>query len=774
MTGEASPRMEKPLPVFELSRFSLHLVPAWRSHANALSMLKFGKAQVYFMEFEKALFIKPNIPFEREYQLKNPAPMFRRRFQAESWTSAKVSVCALGSGVFWINGNMVTDDLLITASSDYNKTLWFNEYDVSSFLVKGENVAAVQCGNGWYNETFKTPWNHQDASWRDNPKFVLRLDADDAPILLSDGSWKCLESTSTFFNQLRSGEHFDARLHDPYWTTLEYDDSKWNHAQEDNNPPRGSFRKYTCAPVRICAEYPSVSIIQTEASRFIFDIGQNISGYIRLKTRQKSGDVITIRYAEQLNEDKTLNLNKMAEFYPQSPFQTDIFISNGEECVWSPQFVYHGFRYVELTGVDSPDLDTVTGLFIHLDIPFRSSFECSNPYLNKLFQIGRMATLSNLQHIPTDCPTREKLGWANDAQASAEQMLMNFDTVSFFHKWMVDILDSMRVDGAIPGIIPTPGWGYEWGTGPVSSGILFEIPYKTYLYAGDDIMLKNCLPAFLRHLDYIMGRADTDGLINYGLSDWAGPFDNLDGPPTPVKFTDSLLTIKFLKIAILAATLSESVVEREKLEQDLARLCSTFINTYIQEDGTCLIHEQTAISMLIYHGIGSLPALSNQLKRSVEEHDFHHNCGMVGLRHLYYALNLCGLQEYAYKIITATGYPSYSPWIEGDATTLWETWQPGNSKNHHMYSDFMLWLMQTLVGIQPSLEMPGFRKVVISPSFLTEISACRGHHETCMGKIEVAWERIHERISLHITIPQGVTGDWQGSLLEAGDYHFHI
>lgn len=727
------------------------------------------------MEFMNAFFIKSAGPFVKEYKTENPAPMFRKKFHLKSCSSASLSICALGSGCFWLNGQKVTDDLLITAASDYQKTLWFNVYDVTALLNEGENIAAVICGNGWFNETFQTPWGHNHSPWRDHPKFILDLVVDGEAVLASDTSWKCTEKSPVIYNQLRSGEYFDARLYDKNWNTLAFDDSTWPNAVEDTNPPKGVFRRYSCEPVRACAEYGTKSIIRTEDGRTIFDIGQNISGFIRLKIRQKAGDVITIRYAEQLNTDNTLNLNGMEKFYPESPFQTDRFICNGEDFVWSPMFVYHGFRYMELTGIESPDLQMVSGIFIHLDIPFTSSFECSNGYLNKLFHIGRMATLSNLQHIPTDCPTREKLGWANDAQASTEQMLMNFDTAKFFKKWMVDIIDSMRPDGAIPGIIPTGGWGYEWGTGPVSSGILFEIPYKTYLYTGDDALLINNLPAFILHLAYIVGRADPDGLINYGLSDWAGPFDNLDGPPTPVKFTDSILYIKFLKIAVLAAKLANNNTEITNLEIELNRMTTLFKKTYLNADGTCSVHEQTAVSMLIYHEIyDSLPPLAAQLQKTVEEHDFHHNCGMVGLRHLFYALNACDLQEYAYKIITAKGYPSFSPWIEGDATTLWETWQPGSSKNHHMYSDFMLWLVNTLVGINPTLEAPGFQKVVIAPAFLQDLSFCRGHHDTKHGRISVDWERTDGTITLKITIPQGVLGNWEGQVLKAGDHFFTV
>jgi alpha-L-rhamnosidase len=354
-------------------------------------------------------------------------------------------------------------------------------------------------------------------------------------------------------------------------------------------------------------------------------------------------------------------------------------------------------------------------------------------------------------------------------------MIINFDTVRFFKKWLVDIEDSMREDGAIPGIIPTSGWGYEWGAGPVSSGVLFEIPYLIYLYTGDDECLKEYLPAFLKHLSYIKGRADESGLIGYGLCDWAGPWEPLDGAPTPVEFTDTVLYIKCLKIAILAAERAGNQQEAINLRREKERITRIFMDKYLNEDGTCKVHEQTAVAMLIYHGIyESLQPLKEQLKKTVEERDFHHNCGMVGLRHLYDALNICGLQEYAYRIITAAGYPSYSTWVEGDATTLWETWQPGNSKNHHMYSHFMAWMMKTLVGINPVLEAPGFAEVNISPVFIADLDFCRGYCDTVRGRIEVSWERNNDTIALTINIPEGVKGYWRNNVLQAGQHKFVV
>jgi alpha-L-rhamnosidase len=725
------------------------------------------------IEIEKTCFIKPNIPFADEYREENPAPMFRKKFMAKPFHSAKLFVCGLGYGYYWLNGKKVSKDLFTAPVSDYNKTLWYNVYDVSDLLREGENIVAVICGNGFFNETFKSSWSHNTAAWRDNPKFVLKLEVDGETSLVSDSSWKCCVQSPVLFNQLRSGEYFDSRLYDEKWNAMDFNDSNWDYAIEDKTPPAGIFRECLCEPIRECDEYKTKEISNTGDRRYIFDIGQNISGYIRLRIKQNSGDVITIRYAEQIKDDKTLQLNNMGAHYPECPFQTDRFICNGEEFVWSPMFVYHGFRYIELTGIDNPRPETVTGIFVHQDLKLTSGFECSDVFLNSLFRIGRMATLSNLFYMPTDCPTREKLGWANDAQASAEQMLTNFNISALFKKWMVDINDAMREDGSMPGIIPTPGWGFEWGNGPVSDGIMFEIPYKIYLFTGDKSLLCDNLPYFKRYFKYLLSKADReDGLVEFGLNDWAAPCEN---SLTPAKFINAVFYIKFLKIALLSANLSGNKEEAVEFESEIVRMSRLFKEKYMNPDGTCAVDEQTAVSMVLFHKLyDMLEPLKAQLKRLVEEKDFHHNCGMVGLRHLYTALNKCGLQEYAYKIITAKGYPSYSVWLDGDATTLWETWQPGNSKNHHMYSDFMSWMVKTLVGINATFEAPGFEKVIISPAFLSEISYCKGYCDTVRGRILVSWKRENGSITLEIDIPEGVVGEFDGKSLKTGKHKIII
>jgi alpha-L-rhamnosidase len=699
--------------------------------------------------------------------------MFRKKFKLKNFNEAKIYVCGLGYGYYYLNGRKITEDLLAAPVSDYNKTLWYNVYDVAGFLAAGENIVTVICGNGYFNETFDTAWGQNKAAWRDNPKFILKLEADGETVLVSDGTWKFNAETPVVFNQLRSGEHYDSRLYDPDVYQLDYNDGDWNYAVTDRNPPKGVFRECLCEPIRECAEYKTVNIVQTGPEKYVFDIGQNISGYIRLKVKPENGgrgDGFVIRHAEQLNTDYSLRLNGMAGeyFYPQSDFMTDRFICNGEDFAWSPMFTYHGFRYVEIDGIKNPDVNTVTGIFIHQDVKTISEFECSDETLNELFKIGGTAVYSNLFYMPTDCPTREKMGWANDAQASAEQMLTNFDMSRFFTKWHRDILDSMRGDGALPGIIPTSGWGYDWGNGPVSEGVLFEIPYRIYWHTGNETPLIESLPYFARYFEFYDSRKGPDGLTDYGLDDWAPP----EPSKVPIQLINLAVIIKCLEIAAIAAKLANDEGLQEKYIREMEKARELYKKNFMNADGTCKTNEQTAVAMAISLDVyEDINPLKIQLKNLVEARDFHHNCGMAGLPYLYRALNKCGLAGYAYKIIMAKGYPSYTRWLECGATTLWEVWQPGNSKKHHMYSDFMSWIMKTLVGI--NITKRGYDEIEIKPEFVPELDFCKGYIDSPKGRISVEWKRSGGDISLEITVPEKMTAVYQGNLLKQGKNIFN-
>lgn len=725
------------------------------------------------MLFGNSYFIKNNAEFERGFTEVNPAPLFRRKINIKAAGETVLRICCLGYGYCYINGEKVSEDRFTAPFSNYNKTLWFNEYDVTSLINEGENTFAVICGNGFYNESIPTNWKFHEAAWRDNPKFILELVIDGEVILTSDNMWKSTLESPVYFNQLRMGEYYDSNI-SKNWFIPEFDDSLWNNAVIDNTPPKGILRKCECEPIRETKVFEPVKVLKLEENRCVYDFGQNMSGYARLKVKGKKDDIIKLRYSECIDENNQPVYYGMDKYYLEEGFQTDRFTCSGEEEIWSPRFAYHGFRYIEASGTDYCDKLDISAVFVHQDISRATSFHCSDEYIERLYNCGIISSWSNMFYILTDCPTREKFGWTNDAQSSCEQVMTNFKADKFFTKWHRDIKDAMKETGELPGIIPTGGWGYHWGNGPVSDGILFEIPYRIYLHTGDGNLLKDCFEYFEKYLDYLDSRKNADGLVEFGLHDWAAPgkADLVD-----VKFINAVLIYSFLKTTAISAKLSGNGKEEYYLKK--AEEQKEFIKKmFISESGECVINEQCSVSMLIYYDVyDDIAPLKNQLKKLLEDNNYHLKCGMVGLRRLPYALDKCGLSDYFLKLLKAEEYPGYKVWMDEDATTLWEKWDinvNSDSKNHHMYSDFMSWLIKTPGGIRIDESKCGETEFVYTPVFLKELDFVEVTYNTYCGEIYASWKRENGKISIKLVKDENVKLSYNGERINSLDNVWEI
>ncbi len=698
--------------------------------------------------------------------LSAPAPLFRRRFTVKGPVErAVLSVCGLGIGYSFLNGKAVSPDLFTAPLSDYSKTLWYNRYDVTDLVTEGENVFAAVLGNGWYNEGIVSAWKVREAAWRDVPKLIFSLTVNGEIAAVSDGQCKVSHDSPFVFNQLRSGEHFDARLYDPAWNTLSFDDSLWENAAEDETPPAGVFRLCPCEPIREDTVYPAKIVKTLGEGTYLYDMGQNISGYVRLSGRQKAGTILTIRYRETVEEFSKETWEDPywpAKYFPESEYQTDVYIADGGDFTWSPRFAYHGFRYMEISGVSDASSLAVSGVFVHQAVEKRTMFETSDPFLNKLFHAGRISSLSNMFYNVTDCPTREKLGWCGDAAVSAEQMLTNFKAEDLFRKWVCDMRDAMREDGALPAIIPTAGWGFTWGNGPVTDSAFFELPYRVYLHTGDPSLLIDNLPYFKRYLAHLVNWAGESGVMDFGLPDWAPP--HVEQSTLSMDFVNKVLMTEFLRITALAARLAGED-DGAILSARAARI-REIREKYVRADGRCVFDTQTAAAMLIYYEITDDPQpLLTQLLSLLKAADFHHDCGTVGFRCLFYALSRHGLHEIAYKVLTVKGYPSFSYWFENGATSFWERWEVRFSRNHHMFSSGMGWLVQSVLGIRPDEKKPGACEFVLQPYPFEKLDFAKGSCKTVDGTVSVSWEKGG---ALTVCVDPGVKIRYKDVYLPAG------
>ena len=697
-------------------------------------------------------------PLNKEFSYDSPAPLFRRHFEVkETFISANLKICVLGLGEIYFNGEKISDELFISPFSDYKKTLWFNEYDITDKILQGQNLVAIALGNGFYNESLATGWDFDKAPWRDNPKFYFDLEikySNGIEHILSDENWLCeLQSSPYRFNEFRMGEIYDFN-YSAEWMNAAFDDSKWVNASIAENPG-GIMRKSPAPPIKEQKVYPCQELFKNQYGEWVFDFGQNMSGYVKLNTKQPKGTRLHIVYAEQLSDDFRRKDNYLAQYFYDGETQFSTVITGEKEIDWKPVFTYYGFRYVIISGFENePNQDTVNAVFVHQDVKSMGSFNCSNDFLNKLYNMSRMSTLSNLFNMPTDCPTREKLGWCNDAQASCEQMIQNFDMTDLYKKWLQDIMDAQKTDGDLPGIVPTNGWGYEWGSGPVSNGVLFEIPYRLYQYNGDKDTICDLYPTMCKYLEFLENQKyDTEtGLFAYGLPDWAGPWPENECP-TPLEFICTVLYIRFCDIALIAARLLKKKEDEIALVDKRDKAFNSFNQSYMLSDGRCRIEEQTAISLIIANGFYTeLEPLKQQLINAIQKYDFHFHVGMLGIQYILPALDICNLNEAGYKLLTASGYPSYRIWVDDGATTLHEMFGNTMSCNHHMYSCVVAWFHNCILGIR---FQSGSNELVIKPAFLKELTFASGNYTTNYGTVSVSWKKISAtEIELYAEIPE--------------------
>lgn len=727
-------------------------------------------SELHPMPFENAVYIKAQEK-PSEFSLYDPIPLFRKEFVVtEEIKSAEIFVQSPGFACYYINGQSITKDIFISPLSNYSKCLWYNTYDVTELLRQGKNTIGVMTGNGFLNEPFDSAWDYQDSPWRDAPQFLLCLKINGEPVLITDDSWKTSrERSPIIFSHLRSGEYYDARKADDAWLYTGYDDSDWDQVFCRPVPAGAALRPVACQPVREVEVVKPVSIQQTPAG-YLVDFGVTMSGYMEITVQESRGQEILFRYTEELDEKLQPKYNEMDDprFYPESPFHLNKLIASGGVDTFKPKFCYHGFRYVLIEGLTkAPDPSLICAYFTHQDVARKADFRSGNPVINYIYQAGIRSTYSNLFWSLTDCPTREKLGWTNDASATAEQILINFDIKPLFMKWFEDLKLDMRENGELPGIIPSNGWGDNWG--PVCDNLLFELPYRTYLYTGDDSMLIGAIPYFERYIDFLWKKKQEDH--EFILGDWLG---HGSSPLTPKEFVRDFYLIRFLRVTLFAHKLAGSCsLELEEKEKSLT---NEFLNRYLDENDASVVTSQSGLAMMLQTGLyRNRQIIAEQLADTVVRDDFKLTSGMVGIQYLYDALTACGHPEYAYKIITESE-PGYKTWYLAGATTLWEVWNGHDygSHNHHMFSNVLGWFFKSLFGLCPKEEDPAFAQIELKPAFIKELGFVKGYMDTIKGRIDVEWSYENGYFHYQVKVPEGIHATFQGRNLTPGVNQFEI
>jgi alpha-L-rhamnosidase len=692
------------------------------------------------------------------------APFFRRKLLLpEEVVSAAAFLCGVGYHELYINGVKAGDSFLTPAQSIYDKAVYYNTYDIGPLLTAGENTFYVLLGNGLYNCGIKT-WNYEKAPWRDRPKLLLYADIllrkGQRIRLCSDSSFETGESPITY-NTLYGGETQD-------YTRA---DSVTGNAAVVKSPG-GVLRPFPEPHVKEQLSYRPLKPAEPgpipAGKKVLFDFGRNMAGWARVDAEASGKTRFSLRYGETLDAAGSLDTTHISCFAEGGRFQTDEYILDPSHPVRDgrPHFTYHGFRYVELSVEEGELLRfDIRALSLNSDLRRIGNFSSSDDYVNRIYDAGQKASLSNLVNIPTDCPHREKNGWTGDAALSAEQMCLNLDMRELYRRWLRDIRDAQRPSGQLPGIVPTGGWGFIWGSGPVWDSVLFELPLAAYTCYGDSSLLLENREAMKRYLDFCASMAE-DRVVDFGLGDWCPPVGGADEHLCPTAVSDTATYFKLVKIMVLASEIAGEEADRDYYEGLATQIGAAFNRRFVNPDtglvaGNCQTGQAMALCLGLLEGDLAAKAL-DRLCALVEQNNRHLDFGILGAKYVFEALSLHGRGQVAMDMILREGFPSYRHWIDEGITTMAESWNRSCSDNHHMFSDVCRWFIRYVAGLGKADFQR--RTITFIPDFLSPLNHAEASTGSAAGKFSCRWERRPGGFSFSCVSP----GDFSVTLAPMG------
>ena len=724
-----------------------------------------------------------------------PAPLMRRSFYImDEVVSASLTITGLGFYELYINGQNITRCPLSPYISNPDHYVYYDEYDITGMLVRGENVIGIVLGNGMQDCFGGHVWDFEKAAWRSSPKTAFSLEVQTsggAVHIEADNSVKVHDS-AIYMNDLRAGVFYDARRETAGWCLPGFDDTQWDNAIPVE-APRGEPVLGMHEPVVIEREVKPVSISWGRVSHppvprsdvrpqkvdcprdemnwegYIYDFGENNAGVCRLRVKGERGQKIILQFAEFIAQDGGLDLRNM-QFMPAQYNQRDIYILRGdpEGEEFTPPFTYHGFRYCLVMGLKPEQAvpETLTYLIMHGDFRGLSSFECSDELANRLFTATLRSNVSNFYYFPTDCPHREKNGWTGDASVSSEQFMLNHSMENSLREWLRNIRAAQLEDGQIPGIIPTGGWGYAWGNGPAWDSVLINLPYFIWKYRGNTDVIKENSIAIMRYLDSLYSRRNSKNLLKIGLGDWCQA-EQQGEPLAPLELVATLITIDTCEKARAMFT-AVGETERADYVSVLGRKLKASARSELidGETLTALGNCQTSQAMAIYYGMFSeeeLPKAVEVLVKLIHDNGDRLRVGILGSRVMFEVLSENGYSDLAWSVAMTKRFPSFGYWMDNGMTTLPESFrkfdQPLDSLNHHFFGSITGWMLKDIVGINVNPDNSSPAYVEIAPCFVSQLNYAKGSFETVAGKVEVCWKRVSaSEILLTINSADGISG----------------
>ena len=702
-----------------------------------------------------------------------PEFYFRKAFLSpEGAEKVSLSISGLGFYRLYLNGKELTKGLLAPYISNPDHYCYFDVYDLTPHLLPGENALGVLLGNGFLNSWDGYVWDGDKASFRASPRLALECKAErngkTQILFTADESFKVHASPLRYDGE-RYGECYDARLEIPGWNAPGFDDSDWQNAKR-TEAPKGQLRECKAEPIRTYEVKKPIAIFKSP-NGYIYDFGVNSAGLCRLTLKApERGQTVTLRHGERVKDGALVLAGACftPQRFPDHMFgnQKDTYIAKGDaEESWMPGFTYHGFRYVEVSGIrkDQATEDLLSYHLMSSDLRPAGSFTCSDETLNTLFAMAQNSDRSNLYYFPTDCPHREKNGWTGDAAISVFHMMLLYHCETSFAEWMANIRAAQR-DGKLPGIVPTAGFGYDWGNGPAWDRAAFYLPYEVYRLRGNTDILHENSDLFLSYLEYVKSRRSEDGTIAIGLGDWGSVGRRYSRFATPLAVTDSILT---MDMAQKAETMFRAIgqTERAAFAKDFANEMRTAIRRELLDPEEAILkgRTQTGQAMGLYYGVfeeGEREKAFSILLSLIHEANDSLDCGILGTEVIFHVLSSFGQSDLAYKMIAKPEYPSYRHLIDRGETGLPERFMPDNepedshfdSHNHHFFGDIARWFMQEVAG----LRVGSANAVTISPNPPKGITYAEAFYELPTGKVALDWKEENGKTRLTYQCPPDV------------------
>jgi len=685
--------------------------------------------------------------------------------------SAKVYIMGMGLYEFYINGNKVGDQVLAPVPTDYTKNVKYNVFDVTSQLKEGKNMLGTILGNGRFfamRQDYK-PYKIKSFGL---PKMALQLYVEytdgSKEVIRTDDTWKLTTEGPILSNNEYDGEEYDARKEMKGWNTTNFDDKSWINARYVQEP--GGFYEAQMTPnMKIMGEVKPISIKATSRGTYILDMGQNMVGWLQLKVKGKSGDKITMKFAESLQADGSLYIANLRDAKT-----TDVYTLKGEgEEIWEPRFIFHGFRFVEISGFPTkPTLDNFVGKVVYDDIKTTGTFESSDATMNQIFKNAWWGISGNYKGMPIDCPQRnERQPWLGDRTTGAYGESFLFDNQTLYAKWLDDIKYSQTQDGGLPDVAPA-FWRY-YGDNVTWPGTYITVADMLYQQFADAEVIKKQYPSMKKWMLYMEENYLENDLMNkdkYG--DWCVPPESLEliRSKDPARMTDgevlssafyyNLLGImkKFAKISNAESDIAyyDDLAVRIKKAFN-AKFLNTITNTYAN-------NTVTANLLPLYFGMVPENLKEKVFQNMAQEVEVtkqgHISTGVIGTQFLMRTLTNFGRGDLAYKLASNKTYPSWGFMVENGATTIWELWNGNtadpsmNSQNHVMLlGDLLIWYYENMAGIKSNPETPGFKQIIMKPDFNAGLTFVNASYESIYGLIKSDWKKSKNSLQWKITIP---------------------